>query len=342
MKTFLLHIFFAGFSVASWAQQSDSAMLSYQSGLTEKQAGRHKVAYDHMRKAVTINPQLTDAQRELGIEAIEIRQYEVAKKAFQKVLDIHPKDTLAISNLAMLNFWTRRWDDAILYGLMMYEMKIGTRVNYLLGKSYYEKENFGLAFRYLDAAYKEEPRNAEIPFLFARSFVEMSNYKQAVKYYLEAVALDSSKVNWIYELAMAYSSIPDDKAAIPYFELAMARGYKVDNDFIENMSNSYILAGMPEKGIDMQKKLLELRPADMELLYGLADSYYKMGKYDEAVTYWDKMLFYDKENARPLYMIGMCYQKKGDIKKGQAICDKAIEMDPSLKVMRQEKRMPGL
>ena len=29
-------------------------------------------------------------------------------------------------------------------------------------------------------------------------------------------------------------------------------------------------------------------------------------------------------------------------KAGQAICDKAIEMDPSLKIMRQEKKMPGL
>jgi tetratricopeptide (TPR) repeat protein len=92
----------------------------------------------------------------------------------------------------------------------------------------------------------------------------------------------------------------------------------------------------------MLLKLLELRPADMELLNSIADTYYRLRKYDDAVTYWDKMLFYDKENARPLYMIGMCYQKKGDIKKGQAICDKAIEMDPALKMLRQEKKMPGL
>ena len=342
MKNLSLYLILAHLSVAAVAQQKDSAFIAYQSGLTEKQAGRHKVAYDHLRKAVSINPEHTDAQRELGLEAMELRQFEISKQAFLKVLDKEPNDPQAIENLATLNFWTRRWDEAIKYGLKMQELKIGTRVNYLVGKSYYEKENFGQAFRYLDAAYKEEPTNAEIPFMFARSFVEMSNYKQAVKYYLEAIALDSTKVNWIYETAMAYSSIPDDKTAIKYFELAMAKGHKVDNDFIENLSNSYILAGMPDKGIDMLLKLLELRPADMELLNSIADTYYRLGKYDDAVTYWDKMLFYDKENARPLYMIGMCYQKKGDTKKGQAICDKAIEMDPSLKMLRQEKKMPGL
>jgi tetratricopeptide (TPR) repeat protein len=342
MKNLSFYIILTHLSLASFAQHTDSSILAYQSGLTEKQAGRHKVAYDHLRKAVMLNPDNTEAQRELGLSAIELRQFEVSRQAFLKVLEKEPNDPQAIENLATLNFWTRRWDEAIKYGLKMQELNIGSRVNYLIGKSYYEKENFGQAFRYLDAAYKEEPNNAEVPFLFARSFVEMSNYKQAVKYYLEAIALDSTKVNWIYETAMAYSSIPDDKTAIKYFELAMAKGHKVDNDFIENLSNSYILAGMPDKGIDILLKLLELRPADMELLNSIADTYYRLGKYDNAVTYWDKMLFYDKENARPLYMIGMSYQKKGDIKRGQAICDKAIEMDPSLKMMRQEKKMPGL
>jgi tetratricopeptide (TPR) repeat protein len=120
-------------------------------------------------------------------------------------LEKEPTDVQAIEGLANLYFWTRRWDDAIIYGLKMYELKIGNKVNYLLGKSYYEKENCAQAFRYLDAAYKEEPKNAELPFLFARSFVAMSNYKMAVKYYLEAIALDSSKVNgfmnwqWLFQ-----------------------------------------------------------------------------------------------------------------------------------------------
>lgn len=342
MKRFLVFLLLTPLSLVSTAQQKDSAVMAYQSGITEKQAGRHKVAYDHLRKAVSIDPDHTDAQRELGLEAVELRQYEIAKQAFLKVIDKQPNDPQAIENLGNLNFWTRRWDDAIKYGLKMQEMKIGSRVNYMIGKSYYEKENFGQAFRFLDAAYKEEPANAELPFLFARSFVEMSNYKLAVKYYLEAIALDTTKVSWIYETAMAYSSIPDDKTAIKYFELAIARGYKVDNDFIENLSTSYILAGMPEKGIDMLQKLLDMRPADMDLLNSVADTYYKMGKYDEAINHWDKMLFYDKENARALYMIGMSFQKKGDKKKGQAICDKAIEMDPALKIMRQEKRGAGL
>ncbi|MDX2049232.1 MAG: tetratricopeptide repeat protein, partial [Chitinophagaceae bacterium] len=82
--------------------------------------------------------------------------------------------------------------------------------------------------------------------------------------------------------------------------------------------------------------------ADIELLYGLADTYYRAGKYKEAIEYWDKVLFYDKQHARSLYMIGMSYQKKGDNQKGKALCDKAIEMDPSLQYLRQKKMDIGL
>jgi hypothetical protein len=38
-------------------------------------------------------------------------------------------------------------------------------------------------------------------------------------------------------------------------------------------------------------------------------------------------------------MAGMSFQKKGQKEKGQKICDKAIEMDPSLARYRQKKDM---
>jgi tetratricopeptide (TPR) repeat protein len=86
-------------------------------------------------------------------------------------------------------------------------------------------------------------------------------------------------------------------------------------------------------------KVLEKKPADLILLYSVADTYYRLKRYQEAIDYWDKILFYDKENAKALYMIGMAYQKKGDTSKGRQLCDKAIEMDPSLKNLKREMKM---
>ena len=77
------------------------------------------------------------------------------------------------------------------------------------------------------------------------------------------------------------------------------------------------------------------------MLYNIADAYYQTGKYQEAIDYWDKILQADKQNASALYMIGLSYQKKGEKEKGEQLCEKAMQMDPSLKKLKEEKKQPG-
>ncbi len=90
------------------------------------------------------------------------------------------------------------------------------------------------------------------------------------------------------------------------------------------------------------KELLQRRPSDTNLLDMVAEAHYNAKKYDEAINYWDEMLALDKTNASALYMIGMSYQKKGEKEKGMSLCDKAIEMDPSLASHKQKIEMPGM
>jgi tetratricopeptide (TPR) repeat protein len=63
--------------------------------------------------------------------------------------------------------------------------------------------------------------------------------------------------------------------------------------------------------------------------------------YQDAINNWDKVLQLDQSNARALYMIGMSYQKMGQKDKGMALCDKAIEMDPSLASLKSKKMDMG-
>jgi tetratricopeptide (TPR) repeat protein len=103
--------------------------------------------------------------------------------------------------------------------------------------------------------------------------------------------------------------------------------------------------GQFDQGIAILKETLDRRPSDFNLLNMLAEAYYGKAKFSEAIEYWDRILTYDKTNASALYMIGMSYQKMGgkqNTDKGVALCDKAIEMDPSLAGLKQKKMMAGL
>ncbi len=141
---------------------------------------------------------------------------------------------------------------------------------------------------------------------------------------------------------MTYSAIPDDKTAVIYYEKAAERGYKTDNDYYENLSLSCILSGQPEKGLQLMMNLLEKKPADLNLLYNIAETYYKIKEYPRAISFFDSILQQDNSNARAMYMMGMAYQKKGDVSKGMMICDKAIEIDPSLADLKRKKMSVGL
>lgn len=342
MKSGAFFIFLLMSCFAGYGQTVDSADYFFKKGLQEKSEKRFMVAYGDLKKAQSFKVNDPEFLTQLALTEVELRKYDLALFDFRKVDSLKKNDPTAIENLANLYFFNHRWEDAIKYGKKCHELNLGTRLNYLIGKSYYEMENYGEAYKYFQVVMTEEPQNAEVPYLLARAFVDMSNYRTAATFFEKAIALDSTKPRWIYEMAMTVSAIPNDKAAIAYYELAAAKGYKVDNDYIENLSIACLGAGQPDRAIDLMKGLLEKKPADLNLLYNLAEAYYHTNKYQEAIDTWDKILYFDKQNARALYMIGMAYQKKGDKDKGIALCDKAIEMDPSLRYLKTERPSMGL
>lgn len=325
-----------------FSQNKDSAAVYLQKGNEARQGRLYMVASQQYKKAIGFDAGNTDAQRGLGAVSVEMRRYPEAIQAYGEVVKKEPNDAEANENLANLYFWTRRWNDAVAAAKKMKDLKIGKNADYILGKSYAELEDYGQAYTYLQAAGKQDSANADIPYTIARGFVEMSNYRNAAPFFVKAITLDTTKPRWVYETALNYAAIPDDKTAIKYYLLAAERGYKTDNDYIENLSISYEGAGQIDKCIELLKKVLEKKPADIALLNGIAQLYYKTGKYQDAIDNWDKILGFDKQNAKALYMIGMAYQKKGDKAKGEQLCDQAIKMDPSLTSLRQQKGDKGL
>jgi tetratricopeptide (TPR) repeat protein len=321
-----------------YSQSGDSSRYFYLKG-SEAQSGRlYLQAYQNYKRSLEFDPKNPDPLRQLGITEVELRKYEEAIPVFEKLKSVVPADTTAIVQLGKLYFYMHQWEKDIPFEVKAIQMHIGEKNYYIIGKSYYELEDYGHAFSYLPSAAMEEPKNAEIPYMIAHAYVDMNNYKPAIPYFQKAIALDSSKSQWIYECALVYATVYKDDSAVLYYDLASSKGYKKDNDFYENLADSYISIGKPEKALQILQDLLLKKPADLELLNSLGSINYKLKKYDSAIEYWDRILGYDKQNAHALYMIGMSYQKKGDIEKGKALCDKAIAIDPSLKNLKKEIR----
>lgn len=211
-----------------------------------------------------------------------------------------------------------------------------THTNFSNGVAQYREENYPEALKYFAAAAEEDPRNAQVPYYTGRIYLDMSDYKKAASYLEKAIALDSSRSHWIYECGLVYYAIPDYKKSLQFIKLAGEKGYKRTNDYLENLGNAYVNAGQYAPAAETLDEVLQKKPADKELLYQTAQAYYRAGAYQDAIDRWDRLLELDKNNAEVLYMIGLSFQKKGEKEKGQQLCDRAIQMNPSLKSKRQQ------
>ena len=341
MKSDLLIIAFLALATLA-SGQSDSADFFYQKALKEKEAGRTLEVWKNIEKAYKYNPGDKAIINEFANVLLDLRKYGQAKEMFQKLEQMGDNSATLYKQILTLSFNTRQFDDAITYAEKLKKTDPAEKVNYYLGKINYDRDNYGEAIKYLQSAEKEEPQNAEVPYLIARSYADMMNYKLCIPYFEKAIALDQTKNNWIYELGLICYAMNADKDALKYMLLAAERGYKKDNDYMENLGIAYLNTGNLENGLKILKEILIKKPSDLNILNMVAEAYYYTNKFQEAIDYWDLVLTYDKTNAQSLYMIGMSYQKKGEKEKGIALCDKAIEMDPSLALHKQKKSLMGL
>ena len=324
-----------------WAQ-TDSSSYFLQKGLDEKQKGRRMESLKNFEKAAKYDPNNKAVVSELALAYTDLRKYYQAKEAYKKLVDLGEASATNYKQLLQLCFNLKSYEEAILYATSLKKVDPSENVAFYFGKINFDRENYGDALKYLNQASKEEPQNAEVPYMIGRSYADMLNYKLAIPFYQKAIELDGAKYGWIYELGLICYAQNDNKNALKYIQEAGNKGYPKDNGYMQNLGIAYIDAGNFNDGIVVLTDLLKKRPSDYNLLDMVAEAYYDNKKYDEAINYWDAILSYDKTNASALYMIGMCYLKKGDKGKGQQLCDKAIEMDPGLAMYKQKKQMPGL
>jgi tetratricopeptide (TPR) repeat protein len=321
--------------------QTDSSEFFLKKGLEEKGKGRLMESYKAFDKAYYYNKNNKQVVSLLASSLFDLRRYAQSREKYMELEKMGDKSSTTYKQLMNLSFNLRQFDDATKYANLLKGVDPSEKVYFYIGKAKYDGENYGEAIKYLNMAGGEEPNNAEIPYLIARSYADMMNYKQAMPYFEKALALQPDNVRWLYETGLMYYAMHDDKNSLKYLLLAGEKGYKKDNEYLENLAIAYLNTGNTDKGLDILTEALNRRPSDMNLLNMIAEANYDAKRFDKAIEYWDQVLTHDKTNASALYMIGMSYQKKGDKQKGQALCDKAIEMDPSLARNKQKMSMPG-
>lgn len=288
------------------------------------------------QKAIEFSPTDENIRVEYGDYFFELKKYYNAIEQYAKILEFNFNSTIASKKLTEISAYLRRWKDVIMYGSKYLQKTSDANISYIVGKAYFESEDFGKSQKYLNDALKTDPKNSDAIVMIGKIFIELENVPAAIQTYSQAIAIDPNNYNIMYELGLLYYSQNKNKDAVKYFEIAAEKGFKQDNNFYENLGMAYLDFDI-KKGVEILNKVLENKPGLTSIYQQIAQAYYKVEKYAEAYEAYNKMYESDNSNGKALFMAGLSLQKKGDKAKGQYLCEQAIKLDPQLAYHKQTK-----
>jgi tetratricopeptide (TPR) repeat protein len=321
------------------AATGDSSLYYFQKAKAFKESGQVFEAEKNFQKSLEFDPANNEAREALGNFYCEQRKYVNARIQFKQLLENVPTHALALQKCTELSFLLRKWQDVIMYAAQAAKNNVQVdKVNYMLGKSHFEEENYGAAKDYLTKQLAQTPGHKESMLLVAEVYIELSNYTEAINTYKSYLLSYPDDGETIYQLALLYSAESQEREAVKYMELAAQKGYKQDLAYLENLGMSYLSFNLA-KGVEVLNKVLERKPGDVQVLTQIAQAYYQAGDFGTAYESYYKIYQADNKNAKALYMSGVALIRKGDKSKGMQLCDMAIAIDPKLGTLRSQKSM---
>lgn len=339
MKCLLPLVIFAGNLFPASAQNSDSSRIYFEKANAKLQDKHYLEASRYFDKAISFDPGNTQAYIQNGFTFLKMSKSFEAKASFEKALELEPSNQSVIKTLSELYLNYRQFDKSIELVGKCTQCENKDRI---LGISYFQKEEYGSASKFLEAATQKNPADGEALYYLGRTYVEMESYQQAVGIYKKAVVLPDVKPLWFYELGLLQYNLEDYKSALASFRSAEDKGYVATRDFKENLGFACLYTGEYDYGETVLLSLLNDRPGNTDILREIASVFYKNKQYDRALGYCQKLLQINERDAKAIYQAGMCFQKKGEKDRGQKMCDRAIELDPSLASLKTKKEFVGL
>lgn len=333
MKSFLFTLVTL-FTATQIFAQSDSAKFYFKKGTDEQTARRYLVAAKNFDKAIQFDATYVDAYIGNGKVNLSMRRVDAAQTNFEKAYHLQPDNQEAIKELANLYINNKQFQQA---ADLAQKCKNCPEVERIIAMSSYKMEDYAKAITSLEKYLVKNPNDAEATYTLGRSYLEIEDFKSAIRQYQKALVLDPTKNVWMYELALQLANSNDYPNAKKYFLMAAEAGYPKSNDFLENLGFIYINTGDVDNGLKNLIVVLSRKPNNKELLNDMAQALYTAKHFDDALTYYQKLLELNPKDANSLYMAGITFQKMGQKDKGIAMCDEAIKIDPALAKNRQKK-----
>jgi tetratricopeptide (TPR) repeat protein len=279
----------------------------YSRGVANANSGMHDAAILDFKKAITLNPENSEAYYNLG-RSFEIKgDYEDAMPNFLKAAELNPAKNEEIQ--------ARLLDQK-------YASAFSAR-----GLSYYNKNDLDLAISEYDLAIRLNQEYGPAYNGRGNVYYRKSDYDRAIEDYSHAMQYNPQNTVYIINRGAAYSRKREYDHAIVDFDAAIVIDSKNIRAYTER-GIAYSGKRDYDRAIKNFDQAIQLNPKYVNAFTNRGEAYLGKRNYDHAIADFDAAIVIDSKNVRAYTERGIAYSGKRDYEQAIKNFDQAIQLNP--------------
>ncbi len=284
------------------ASITESSKYFLEQGITHLQQARYEQAITSLRRALELDPTLITAQYDLGVAYFSFGNLEEARRAFTNVRHQNSGHRFAVYFLARLDLVQGNLDAAISGFKLLGEKPVADEL-YYLGSTFFKKEDFRQAVRYLEKALAFGPADYRIHLLLGHTYRKLNRVDDASKAYALSEQHRNTyrqKSREILECNTALNSQTQESAVQQCRQLLDG----VDPTKLVSLGVLLAERKLYDLALPPLDRAAQLDPENFEPHFNLGLTYFRMKKYQEARRPLERALALRPESYDAVALLG--------------------------------------
>ncbi|PQQ04647.1 protein CTR9 homolog isoform X1 [Prunus yedoensis var. nudiflora] len=243
--------------------------------------GHYSDSLELYKRALQVHPDCPAAVRlGIGLCRYKMGQFEKARQAFQRVLQLDPENVEALVALAIMDLHAntaagiRRGMEKMQRAFEIYPY-CAMALNYLANHFFYTGQHF-LVEQLTETALavtNHGPTKSHSYYNLARSYHSKGDYDKAGVYYMASVKEISKPLEFVfpyYGLGQVQLKMGDLRSALSNFEKVL-EVYPDNCDALKVLGHIYFQLGQTEKALEFMRKATKIDPCDSQAFLDLGE-----------------------------------------------------------------------
>jgi len=296
------------------------------------QQGNLTGAIRELETCVELNAQNYAAQIRLGNAYIETGQKRYSQKAIElfENLKENPSRSIvreALSGMALVYLAEGRFDEAKvqfneILNLPNLSAAEQARIYVNIGNAYLKQDKPDLAREHYEKALAQDGTLAEAHYNLGRLYQMKGLYADARRKYMMAYSSDPQMAPAYYNLGVLYERRNDSENAEKQYQEALANDPTLAEGYL-NLANLYQRQDKNEKALELLQQAKQLNPGSALVRDALSGLYYHQNEFDLAKA----ELNYPNPTAQALLMRGLLHYREGKYDEAVTQFQKARSME---------------